>query len=68
LNSLEKFEEAIDCCERCLAHDPRNPSIANILKKARELKATKDEKEAKKRERIEAQLRKDRHLIAAYKV
>lgn len=56
LIALERVDEAIDCCVRCLEYDPDNKGVA--LAKSNALKA-KEKKEMKARE-VEERLRKDR--------
>ncbi|KDR83479.1 hypothetical protein GALMADRAFT_56660 [Galerina marginata CBS 339.88] len=55
LLALEKPEEALDCCTRCLLYDPNNASIRTVQERALKTKAEKDRKEREKQERIRKQ-------------
>ena len=68
LLALDRVDEAIDCCRRCLAFDPSNTGIKSVHE--RTLKAKK-EQEARERER-EGRIKKEQEekaiLAAAYQV
>ena len=44
LVALERLDEAIDCCERCLQFDKENASVKSTLEKALKLKEAKEKK------------------------
>ncbi|KAJ7591417.1 hypothetical protein C8J56DRAFT_935471 [Mycena floridula] len=52
LVALDRAEEAIDCCIRCLQNDPDNAGVKALLEKTRAAKAEKDRTEAIRQERI----------------
>lgn len=52
LTSLERFEEAIDVCQRCLKFDKGNQGIRNALQKATTLQAAKLKKERDRQAQI----------------
>jgi hypothetical protein len=66
--ALDKAEEALDCCDRCLAFDQDNQSVLALRHRADEAKAAKDRKEKTRLERLEAEVRTKRQLHAAFQV
>ncbi|RPD67088.1 40S ribosomal protein S7 [Lentinus tigrinus ALCF2SS1-7] len=67
LVALERYDEALDCCDRCLQFDKDNKSIQGVREKAAKLKGEKERKERERQERIrQEQLEKER-LRAAYR-
>lgn len=66
--ALERFDEAIDCCERCLRFDRNNEDIRVTYDKAVQQKAEKDKKDRKKQDRIRREREKRLLLQAAFKV
>lgn len=52
LIALEKYEEAIDCCTRCLEYDPDNKGVQSVLERVSKLKAAKDKKEQERQQRL----------------
>ncbi|KAI0921270.1 hypothetical protein AcW2_006295 [Taiwanofungus camphoratus] len=67
LMALERFDEAIDCCERCLRFDRNNEDIRVTYDKAVQQKAEKDKKDRKKQDRIRREREKRLLLQAAFK-
>jgi len=65
--ALERFEEAIDCCNRCLKFDPENESVRTLCAKAIKRKEAEDKKERERQERIRKEAEKKRRLQGAYK-
>lgn len=52
LVALERFEEAIDCCVRCLEYDSENKGVRTVLERATKLKAAKDKKEQERQQKL----------------
>ncbi|KAF8665574.1 hypothetical protein AX16_000032 [Volvariella volvacea WC 439] len=67
LNALERYQEAIDCCIRCLAFDPGNNAIKALHEKARKEKEIQDEKERIKGERSRKEDEAKRKLMLAFR-
>lgn len=65
---MERFDEAIDCCNRCLAYDPANAGVLTALTKARTAQAAKNEKIKARDARLLGQEQAIAHLAAAFKV
>ncbi|KAH9943373.1 uncharacterized protein BXZ73DRAFT_40425 [Epithele typhae] len=66
LVALERYAEAIDCCERCLQFDDGNQSVQGICEKARKLKEEKDRKEWERQERLKQEQLKQQRLRVAF--
>lgn len=66
--ALERFDEAIDCCDRCLQFDKNNKDVRALRQKARDLKDAKEKKERDRQERIRKEKEHQQRLEAAYKV
>lgn len=67
LVALERYEDAIDCCERCLQFDNSNSPMQALLETARKLKEAKERKEREKAERIRREQEERRRLNEAFK-
>jgi len=52
LLSLDRPEEAIDCCDRCLSFDQDNKGVQSVRQRAMEVKFAKEEKERVRLERV----------------
>ncbi len=68
LVALERYEEALDCCDRCLQFDKDNKGVQAVREKAAKLKEEKDRKERERQERIRQEQLKKARLQAAYRV
>jgi tetratricopeptide (TPR) repeat protein len=68
LVALERYEEAIDCCTRCLQYDADNNSVQKVLEKASRLKGDKDKKEQARQERIRKEKEAKTRLNKAFQV
>lgn len=68
LVALERYEEAVDSCSRCLKIDPINKPVSSLKVKAEKLHDEKAQKEHENRERLREAEEKRRRLQAAYKV
>lgn len=67
LLSLDRPEEALDCCERCLSFDAHNQAIKTIRDRAAKDKAEKDRKHREKEDRLQKERNEHRALQAALK-
>jgi len=65
LLSLDRVDEAIDCCDRCAEFDSDNESIKALREKARKKKEEKEKKEREKQERTRKEKEEQRRLKAA---
>ena len=52
LVALERYDEALDCCDRCLAYDHDNAGVGTLRSKATDLKEKKDRKEREQAEKL----------------
>ena len=68
LIALERVEEALDCCDRCLSFDQDNQGIQIARKRASEAKVAKDRRESARFERIQKEINAKRLLHAAFHV
>jgi hypothetical protein len=66
--ALERFEEAVDCCDRCLQFDPDNQSVQVMRDKASKAWQEKVKKETERLERVRRQEQAKRRLHEAFKV
>ncbi|KAI0660911.1 40S ribosomal protein S7 [Cubamyces menziesii] len=67
LIALERYDEALDCCDRCLQFDKENKAVQATREKAAKLKEAKERKERERQERIRQEQLKQERLRAAYK-
>lgn len=51
LVAVERFDEALDCCDRCLAFDPDNGGVKTVRERATKGKAEQEKKEAQRAQR-----------------
>lgn len=68
LMSLERFEEAIDCCDRCLSYDVDNKGVQIVLERASKSKAQKDKKEKERQERLQREQAAKLQMNIAFRV
>lgn len=68
LMALERLDECLDCCDRCLQYDPNNSVVLALRRKALDLKETHDKKIREKEERLRREQAEKQRLHAAYKV
>ena len=68
LVALERYEEAVDSCARCLGFDPTNQPVFSLKEKAGKLYDAKVMKEQEKRERLMLAEKERRRLQVAFKV
>ena len=68
LLSLERFEEALDCCKRCLEFDPTNPGVQLLRDKAQNGQEAKNKKDLEKQERLRKEAESQRQLELGFKV
>ena len=65
---LERVEEGIDCCDRCLVFDKDNESVQGVRERLINAKAAKDRKERERVERVRKENELIRRLKAAFQV
>ena len=68
LVALERYDEAVDSCSRCLSFDPTNRPVLSLKEKAGNLHDAKVKKEREKQERLKVAEEKRRRLQFAFKV
>lgn len=68
LVALERYDEAVDSCSRCLSFDPTNQLVFSLKEKAGNLHDAKVKKEQEKQERLRVVEEKERRLQVAFKV
>ncbi|KAG2158989.1 40S ribosomal protein S7 [Suillus bovinus] len=67
LSALGRYEESLDCCERCLEYDPENQGVRSVRDSSAKAKAEKLRKECEKQERIHNKQREKKLLQVAFK-
>lgn len=67
LFALERYEESLDCCERCLEYDPENKGVKSVRDRSAKAKAEKLRKESEKLDRINDEQREKKLLQIAFK-
>ncbi|KAF8528683.1 hypothetical protein JB92DRAFT_2862117 [Gautieria morchelliformis] len=67
LLALERFEEAQDCCTRCLDFDPTNTSVRQLLDRAQKGKLLKEKKVQERAEQLKRVEELKRELNLCYK-
>ncbi|KAF9569431.1 hypothetical protein CPC08DRAFT_183306 [Agrocybe pediades] len=65
---LERLEEALDCCDRCLSYDPDNSGVKTVKERALKAKEEADRKEREKQERIRKEEEKKLKMKMALRV
>ena len=68
LIALDRPDEALDCCERCLVFDQENTSVKATRDRAAKLVAEKTAKEQEKRKKLMEERIKRQRLRSAYEV
>ncbi|KAG5645754.1 hypothetical protein DXG03_005291 [Asterophora parasitica] len=67
LVALDRVEEALDCCDRCLAFDVENKGVLQLRERAVKVKAEKDRREREKAERLRKEQEAQRRLDIAFR-
>lgn len=67
LIALDRIDEALDCCERCLVFDPSNTAVKTIGGEAKKKKKVKDRKEKERLERIQKEEEAKRFMKLAFR-
>ncbi|KAI1796313.1 40S ribosomal protein S7 [Ganoderma leucocontextum] len=67
LIALDRYDQALDACDRCLQFDKENKTVKAAREKAAKLKEVKDRKEHERQERIRQEQLKQERLQAAYR-
>ncbi|KAF7971044.1 hypothetical protein HWV62_22171 [Athelia sp. TMB] len=68
LLALERLEQVLDCCDRCLQFDPDNKGVIGVRDRAVAAKAKKDRKEAERLEKIRLEKELKRRMNLAFQV
>ena len=68
LLALERLDEALDCCDRCLAFDRDNMSVQAVRKQAATKKTAREQKEKDRLEKLRQQREEERRMKVALKV
>jgi tetratricopeptide (TPR) repeat protein len=68
LMALERYEECLDCCDKCLAYDPENIIVSSLRKKANGLKEIRDKRAKELEQRGKKEQEERSQLDAAFKV
>jgi len=68
LLALERVDEALDCCNRCLEIDRDNKSVLGVRERAIKAKAEKERKEQERSQRILKEKEQKRRLNVAFQV
>lgn len=66
--ALDRLEEALDCCDRCLSFDAHNQGVQTIRHQAVTAKMAKDRKEREKAVRLRKEEEARRQMSIAFKV
>ena len=68
LVALERYDDAVDSCSRCLSFDPANQPVISLKEKAGKLHDAKVRKEREKQERLRTEEEERRRLQVAFRV
>lgn len=68
LLALERLDEALDCCDRCLAFNDDNKSVREVRERAARQKAEKERKERENLDRFRRAMEEKRRLQQAFQV
>lgn len=68
LLALDRLEEALDCCDRCLVFDPHNQVVQSLRSRAENAKKAKDRQHQENEERIRREKEERQLLRIAFKV
>ena len=68
LLALERYEEALDVCNRCLAYDTGNASVQNARDRAQKAKDIRDKKELDRQDKLRREREEKRRLRVALEV
>ena len=68
LLSLDRVEEALDCCDRCLAFDPDNQGINTVRERAVKRKESREKQERERQERLRKEREEKLAMQAAFRV
>lgn len=66
--ALDRYAEALDVCDRCLAFDPTNGSVRGQREKVLAMKEAWDNKEMEKAERQRKERQEQRIMNQAFQV
>ncbi|OBZ76696.1 Hsp70/Hsp90 co-chaperone CNS1 [Grifola frondosa] len=66
LVALDRLEEALDCCDRCLQFDPDNKDVQDARVKAADLEDKRDRKERERQEKLLKEKHRKQQLKKAF--
>ncbi|KAF8529157.1 hypothetical protein BU17DRAFT_37747 [Hysterangium stoloniferum] len=67
LIALERFEESLDCCTRCLAFDANNAGVRQLRDRAESGKLLQERKEKERTDRLDREAKAKRKLELEFK-
>ncbi|KAG9317184.1 40S ribosomal protein S7 [Chiua virens] len=67
LLTLDRLEEALDCCIRCLAFDPNNPAVQSLRSRVESAKTAQDRQRQEKEVRLRREKEEKNLLQIAFK-
>lgn len=68
LLALDRLEEALDCCDRCLVFDPHNQAVQSLRSRTESAKETRDRHRQENEERLRREGEEKQLLWIAFKV
>lgn len=68
LLALDRLEEALDCCDRCLVFDPHNQTVQSLRSRAESTKKAQDHQRQATDERLRREKEETQLLQIAFKV
>lgn len=68
LLALDRLDEALDCCDRCLVFDPHNLAVQSFRSRAEGAKKAKDQQRQENEERLRREMEEKQLLRIAFKV
>jgi hypothetical protein len=66
--ALERAEEALDCCDRCLVFDPENKGVQTVRLRAQKLKEDTEKKERDRLDKLQKAKEAKYKLNVAFRV
>jgi hypothetical protein len=66
--ALDRLDEALDCCARCLSFDGNNKGVQTVRDRATAAKTEKDRKEQERSTRLRREEEAKRRMNTAFKV
>lgn len=66
--ALDRTEDALDACQRCLSFDSDNAGLRTLHERVAKAKALKEEKERNRLDRLKKETMKKKRLQKAFEV